>query len=190
MKPLSKEKLIERLRIIAADETPRKEFFGAMCYSQMAPPQKTSKCDNCGSTITYHDWDTVESICSIVSEMTGLGYDVKVEKICRDCAKALMAELYPEEPGEFKWDEIVCDGNQARPQRISVWVRDINMLFYFRSSPEEEYHRAIANRETYYSALLTLMQNERVYLDGFGNGHYIEDEKAILEFMTGIRFDA
>ena len=47
-KPLSKEELINRLKAIAADNTPRIENPGAMCYSPMVPSQEHFSCEICG----------------------------------------------------------------------------------------------------------------------------------------------
>ena len=44
MNPLSKEELVARLRAIAADETPREEHFGAMCYILKTLDMYTAAC--------------------------------------------------------------------------------------------------------------------------------------------------
>ena len=181
MNPLSKEELVARLRAIAADETPREEHFGAMCYSQMAPPRKKATCDLCKKEFTYSGWDEGKRIKSVVREMKKLGYDVKVETVCRSCAEALKTELHPKEPDY--WTAY----NEGKKYHVSV--REINFLFSFRTSPDVEYHRAIANNEDYYASLLSLLKNSPMYFDSYDRNYYIADEKDVLQFMTGIDFN-
>jgi hypothetical protein len=182
MNPLSKKELISRLQAIAADETPREEHFGAMCYSQMAPPEKHTKCELCGSTFSFHDWNRRGQIQSLVKQIKSLGYDVNLQVICRNCANKLKEELYKESPD-------IADGLFDNDGKIAVWIGDINFLFYFRTSSTEPYHRAIANHIDEYSSLLSLLNNDRMYLDSYDSSHYIADEKHVLKFMTGINFD-
>lgn len=182
MNPLSKEELISRLQAIAADETPREEHFGAMCYSQMAPPEKHTKCERCGSSFTFHDWSRREQIQSLVKQIKRLGYDVNLQVICRDCANKLKEELYKDSPD-------IADGLFGQEGKITVWIGDINFLFSFRTASTEPYHLAIANHINEYSSLLALLKNNRMYLDSYDSSHYIADEKHVLKFMTGINFD-
>lgn len=181
MKSLSKEELVARLRAIAADETPREEHYGAMCYSQMAPPTKKAKCDLCKQEFTYSGWNEGERIKSVVREMAKLGYDVKVETVCRSCAESLKAELHPNEPDYWT--------AYKEGKKYHVSVCDINFLFSFRTSPDVEYHRAIANNEDYYVSLLSLLKNSPMYFDSYDRNYYIADEKDVLQFMTGIDFN-
>ena len=179
-KAKTKEELIERLKAIAADDTPRVRHEGAMCYSMAGPPEKHQKCDSCGKDFCYHDWNHHESISKLVDEMAKLGYDVKVEKLCVSCADELKKELYPnmksEKDEEFDWDK-------------DIWLSAINHVFYFRISPEEEYHRAIANSVEQYKSVLCLFQNKAEYQGGFGRNYFIDEELDTLEFMTGIHFE-
>ena len=179
-KPLSKEELIARLKAIAADDTPREVSMGAMCYSQMSPPTKHTKCNGCGCKITYHDWNTHDTIVDLVEKIKSLGYDVKVEVICQNCGEKLKKEIYPDckscDDEEFDWDN-------------KVWISDINHAFYFRHTTDTEYHRAIANSVNNYKSLLILLQNKPMYRDRFDRSHYIADEISTLEFMTGINFN-
>ena len=61
-KSLSKEELLARLKAIASDDSPRIENFGAMCYSQMSPPEKHFKCDVCRNDTSYSEWNNHETI--------------------------------------------------------------------------------------------------------------------------------
>ena len=170
-KPLSREELIARLRAISADGTPREQHMGAMCYS-IVMPERSALCDICKKEFTYYEWGVRKRIESDVRKMANLGYDVKVEIVCSSCAEALKAELHPNEP-DFP----------------TVSIRDINFLLSFRTSPDEEYHRAIANIVDYYSSLLSLLKNSPMYFNRFDRNYYIADEKDVLRFMTGIDFD-
>lgn len=181
-KPLSKEELIERLKAIAADETPRVDNPGAMCYSPIAPQTKHAKCSACGCDIQYYDYNDIEDkpIKKLVKEIAHLGYDAKVSTICKTCAEKLKKELYPnmksEDEDGFNW-------------KTDFRIDEINFVFYFRTSKETEYHRTIANSAYKYMALLTLLENERMYSGYYDESHYIADEIDTLEYMTGIKFN-
>ena len=179
-KPLTKEELIERLKAIAADDTPKQRHLGAMCYSMVEPPEKHHKCEMCGKDITYHDWDRLESIVGLVQEMAKLGYDVKVKTVCESCAEELKKELYP---------NIKSEDDEGYDWEKDIWIFDLNLIFYFRTSSEEEYHRAIANSENQYKSVLCLFQNKAEYQGGFGRNYFIDEELDTLEFMTGIHFE-
>jgi len=179
-KPLSKEELVARLKAIAADETPKVRHQGAMCYSVMEPPEKHSKCELCGNDISYHDWDNHESIIKMVNEMIELGYDVKVVTVCKKCAEIIKKELYPNMKSQ---DEDGFDHFK------DIWLSDINEIFYFRTSSDTEYHRAIANHQYKYKPLLCLMQNKPHYFSSQMRSHFVDEEVETLEFMTGIKFD-
>lgn len=180
--PLNKEELVERLKAIAADETPRIDNPGAMCYSPIAPQTKHSKCNACGCDIHYYDFHDSEDkpIKKLVKEIAQLGYDVKVSTFCKTCAEKLKKELYPNKKSEsedgFNWE-------------TDVRIDEINYVFYFRTSADMEYHRAIANSSYKFMALLTLFQNKPMYSGNYDESHYIADEVDTLEFMTGIKFN-
>ena len=174
-KPLSKKELIERLKAIAADDSPREdEVMSAMCYCPAVPPMQKTKCDICGSEICYMGWGD-DKISDYVKGIASLGYDVKVETVCESCAKKLKEEIYP---------------NMKPDDEDDIWITEINHLFFFRTSANEEYHRAIANDESQYRTLLAFLQNEKKYLGGFDTYIYLADEIDTIEFMTGIKIDA
>jgi hypothetical protein len=100
--------------------------------------------------------------------------------MCSSCAEKVKKELYP---------TMKSYGEEGFDRNKDIYIFDINHIFYFRFPNATECHRAIANREYQYEALLTLMRNERMYLNDFGRSHYIADEIDTLEFMTGIKFD-
>ena len=104
-KPLSKEELVARLKALAADNTPRVRHLGAMCYCITDPPKKHFKCDLCGKNVIYQSWQHDE-VVKTVNEMKELGYDVKLETVCKTCAEKLKDELYPDlkKPGEEGYD--------------------------------------------------------------------------------------
>lgn len=178
-RPLSKDELIARLKAMAADETPKERCRGAMCYSIMEPPEKHLICDMCGKDVAYHSWHH-EKVIEIVNEMKELGYDVKVETVCETCAEKLKAELYPnmKKPGDKGYDEFK-----------DIYIFDINHIFFFRTSSDEDYHRAIAYHPSDYKPLLCLMQNKPKYFSSQMRSHFVDEEVETLEFMTGIKFD-
>lgn len=179
---LSKEELIARLKIIAADETPRVENMGAMCYSEMAPPLKSTTCDACKGEIEYYDWNTHDEIVKLVKQIKALGYDAKLEILCEECADKLKEILYPDSLSE---DEDEEDNDES----IRVYTYEINHVFYFKLAEDSVYHRAIANDENLYRSLLTLLENKPMYSDSYDENHYIVDEINTLSFMTGINFN-
>lgn len=177
--PLSKEELVARLKSMAADETPRVRHLGAMCYCIVDPPKKRFKCDMCGKSVIYQSWQH-DKVVTSVNEMKELGYDVKLDTVCKSCAEKLKEELYPnlKKPGEEGYDEF-----------NDIYIFEINHIFYFRTSEDENYHRAIAYHNYDYEELLCLMRNQREYFDRQMRNHYLDEEKENLEFMTGIKFD-
>ena len=187
-KVLTKEELIERLKIIAADETPREESHGAMCYCPAPPIEEHVPCDLCGSDISYKKFmgDDHKLILQLVWEMANLGYDVKVETVCKSCAERIKEELYPawkpKEDNELTRRMLLM-------RRDPVYLEEINHIFYFRTSSDQDYHRAISNEHNRYKTLLTLLQNRPMYNGRYDESHYIADEIDTLEFMTGIKFN-
>ena len=178
-KPLSKEELVARLKALAADNTPRVRHLGAMCYCVTDPPKKRFKCDLCGKNVIYQSWQH-DDVVKTVNEMKELGYDVKLDTVCKTCAEKLKDELYPDlkKPGDDGYDEFK-----------DIHLFEINHIFYFRTSEDEDYHRAIAYHSYDYEELLCLMQNQREYFDGHMKNHFLDEEKENLEFMTGIKFE-
>lgn len=174
-KPLSREELVERLRAIAADDTPREVSYGAMCYSPMSPVELHTPCEACGCDIKYMGYE-YDAIMPIVAEMQSLGYDVKVSIVCESCAEKLTKELR-------------SNADQGCDCDVYPWIGDINHVFYFRLSPDVEYHRAITNSYCQYKALLALLKNMPMYGGNYDESHYLADEIETLEYMTGIKFD-
>lgn len=187
-KPLSREELVERLKAIAADETIRVENHGAMCYCPAEPFEKHVPCDLCGSDISYDIimGDVHETILELVDEMADWGYDVKVKTVCKPCAEKIKEELYPvrmpKVDNEFTRRLILM-------RRDPVYLGEVNHVFYFRTSSDEDYHRAISNDHYQYKALLALMQNQQMYSGDYDESHYLADEINDIEFLTGIRYN-
>ncbi|MCF0186344.1 MAG: hypothetical protein HUJ98_07655 [Bacteroidaceae bacterium] len=180
-KPLSREELVARLKAIAADESPRIERMGAMCYDMSLGEEEHTECDICGCDITYLDsFNSLGTIYDSVWKIRSLGYDAKVENVCHECGEKLRKEIYPNSKSY---------GEEGFDRDKDIWIGALNHVFYFRLSPDEEYHRAIANDKYNYKALLALLQNKPLYTDYFDKGHYIADEIETLEFMTGIKFN-
>lgn len=177
---LSRAELIARLKEIAADETPKVRHMGAMCYSEAYFPSLICTCENCGNDFSYRDDDSHNNILQIVEEIRQLGYDAMVATICRQCATALKEDIYVK-------GKVFC--GKKRNAYNEIYIRNINHLFFFRLDENEEYHRAIANTERHYQALLSLLQNKPMYLDYYDQSYYISEEIDTLRFMTGINFN-
>lgn len=179
-KPLSKEELVARLKVIASDDTPRIRNFGAMCYMRGSAPEKHTNCDGCNNDIEYSDYNTHDTILEMVRKMKILGYDVKVQTLCENCAEKLYKEADPE-------SKIVLDEGFVFSK--DIFFHDINHIFYFKASGDTDYHKVITNNADKYQTLLTFLQNKVMYDDDDDYSHYIAEEKEILELMTGIKFD-
>ena len=176
--PLTKEELVERLKAIATDDTPRIEHPGAMCYCPLLPTYKHTKCDDCGCDIIYDEFDDTR-IKKTVQEIAQLGYDVKLTTLCKACAEKLKNELFP---------NMKSRGEEDYDWKNDVYIEKTNYVFYFRTTADVEYHRAISNNIYQYKALLTLMHNEPMYGGIYDESHYLADETDTLEYMTGIKF--
>lgn len=183
-KTLTKEELIARLKAIASDETPREEIFGAMCYCPSSHSEERHiHCDICDRDMLYEvgfGGDHHENILYQVKRIVDLGYDAKVETICKSCADKLKKKLYP---------DMKSYGDEGFDWEKDIVLTDVNHVFYFRLSADEEYHQTIAEDLYKYEALISLLENKPMYYDYFDNNHYIADEIDTFEFMTGIKFD-
>ena len=176
--PLSKEELVERLKALAADETPKMRNMGAMCYSIAQPPAKQTLCDFCHCIIHY--WGREDIIKAMVGDMKMLGYDVKVRIVCPHCAQKTEAELLAKRESQ----------DEDNYKRIKdMWPNNIYHIFYIKVSPDIEYHRVIENDPDKYRTLLALLENRPMFSGNFGKLHYVDEEIEILEHMTGIKFD-
>jgi hypothetical protein len=65
---------------------------------------------------------------------------------------------------------------------------NINYMFWF---PLEngEYHKVLANRDTYYQEVLYFLQKKKSYKGPFGQDIFLSEELDIIEYMTGLRID-
>ena len=177
-KPLSREKLVARLKAIAADESLRIVRMGAMCYSASMPPEMHTACDICGCDIKFFEYGDDGEIIETVEKIKSLGYDAKVEEVCEACCDKLKMELYP---------NIKTLGDKDVDSDDDICVGNLNYIFYFRLSPDEEYHREIANDCKLYKALLAFLRNKPKFTDYYDNEYYIADEIETLGYMTGIK---
>lgn len=72
--------------------------------------------------------------------------------------------------------------------KIYLFLTSI-MFSFFRTSADEDYHRAIAYHPSDYKPLLSLMQNKSSFFSSQGRSCFVDEEIDNLEFMTGIKFD-
>jgi hypothetical protein len=188
-KPLSKEELVARLKALAADPTPKEENYGAMCYSQMSPPQKQETCQLCGKEFVYRSWHKKEDISELVEKMKKKGYDVKLDVLCLECGEEMVKKIHPN--CLYSRHDSENDNEDIDDDNIEndIWPTDINFLFSFRTNNDVPYHQVIANYTNLYRTLYTLMENKRMYNDSHDASHYIDEETETLQFMTGINFD-
>lgn len=170
-KALTKKELIERLKTIAADETPREYSMGAMCYSMGYPSPEPVKCDICGKEIKpEYDHDDIKGY---VEKFKQRGYDAKIQCLCFECADKTLAEIKP----------------KLKPKKRKEWLIEdtANYLFSFRISKEDDYYRVFENYSCMYRVLLAFLDGETSYLNDFDCRHYLADELEDLLQMTGIK---
>ena len=103
-----------------------------------------------------------------VETMAGLGYDVKIEHLCADCAGKLGLK---DEDGDTLFDG------------------EMYYVFYFKTKEQETYHLAISNDEDDYNAVIAFLKNEKSYTDFFDNTHLVREELSLIERMTGISIE-
>lgn len=160
---LSREELKERLRLIADDTAPIPIISGAMCYCPshigFDKIYEKSMCVKCGKEYVYSRDSFLECSRSVnrdrVTKMREIGYDVKSEFICKECAEKIVKELYSD-----------IDNDETEYQKTIkklVYVSDRNCLFSFRTNDSEPYHLALTDNEYCYRALYALMENDRLF---------------------------
>lgn len=144
------------------------------------PRKRIFRCKNCHKLFLYNDWDRNE-IKDCVKSMAHMGYDVKVESLCRNCCNKLKEELYPG----------INDVNIIDEEHtIYMSLDKRNHVFYFRTDSNEPYHRAIANDSIYYQyvqAFLQVVSNPRAHIVLEDN--FLSKQTHIIEYMTGLKID-
>ncbi len=178
----SKEELIPKLEELQEEEARRQIEISAMCYSPEPPPMILPKCDLCGKEIQVEnyvwelDWDREGDLIrdwelcrdnKAVARMSDLGYDVKLQFCCKDCAEKIVKERNP-------------SGNALSG------LRDGNYLFSFRPNSDCEYHRRIVNDLEMYEKLHALLAKEDFHIEDYRNCSYTPSEKIVLKYMTGL----
>ena len=169
-KSLSKEELIEQLKALTGMETPKDSIhLGAMCYSPALPRLFLVKCESCGKAVEEYDYvRKLVDINSQVKEIRALGYDVKVEHVCADCANSIGLT-----------DK---DGEQFMEGQLYY-------LFHFKTRDQEQYHIAESSDVDEYKAVLAFLKNEPTYTDFYDATHLVKDELDVIKKMTGISID-
>lgn len=135
-------------------------------------------CDNCGAEITELERGE-KAIRNMVSRMSELGYDVKVEHLCEECCNKVKEQLYPGTDERIEKNE---------EKKIYVEVHDSNHLFYFRTDSTQPYHIALANPIYYYDPVLAFLEGKSSY-SYHGKQHFLAEEIHLLEYMTGLKTD-
>lgn len=163
----TKQELIEQLKKIAEDTTERPLLkCVAMCYSPMLPAPKKVKCEWCGKELEEFGLFLLEPkrAQNIVKTISRLGYDVKLEKVCVECA--INHNITSDEEG-------LCSNR-------------LHWVFSFKTKEEEIYHTAISNTESDYDAVIAFLNNKPLYSDNYDTEHLIREELDLIERMTGI----
>ena len=176
-KKLSRNELIERLKSISNEKVPEQRSMGAMCYC-MRFTDIILTCDDCGIEITAEE-SNEKSVHGLVNRISALGYDIKVEHLCKECCCKVKEQLYP---GIDEWLEI------DEEKKIYVEVHHSNRLFYFRTKSTQPYHIALANPLYYYYPVLAFLEGKSSY-SYHGKEHFLSEEIYLLEYMTGLKVD-
>ena len=167
-KPLSKEELIKQLKAISETEVPVIFHEGAMCYSIVFPPRRVMKCESCGKQIELFGYDTENSrITKIVNEISELGYDVKTNRVCSECAEKI---------GITKEDR--------RPLNDRAYH-----VFYFKAKGQDQYHVSESSYQEDYKAVLAFLKNELSYRDSHDWEYFVKDKLDVIKIMTGISIE-
>ena len=124
----TKQELIEQLKKLAEDTTEIPLRHGAMCYSPMPPEPKKIRCEWCGKEIEEFGWFLLEPkrAQNIVKTISKLGYDVKLEKVCVECAI----------------------NHHITSDEEDLYSDQLHWVFSFKTKEEEIYHTAISNTES------------------------------------------
>ncbi len=174
---LTRAELVERLKEISHEEVPAKRSMGAMCYC-MRFTDITLACSKCGTEITV-DEGGERKVQDMVNKMSALGYDVKVEHLCKECCQKVKDQLYP---GVDEW--LVID----EEKKIFVEAHHSNRLFYFRTDNSMPYHIALANPIYYYDPVLAFLEGKSSY-KYHGRDHFLTEEVYLLEYLTGLKIN-
>ena len=162
-KSLSKEELIERLKNLPSS-IDRPLDRGAMCYSIMGPQPYTSTCESCGKQVERVGYDSVNNhIKAIVNEMKALGYDVKVELLCSECASKHIA---------FDVHKILKESTYN--------------VFFFKPKDQEKYHVAMSDSTIDYKIVLAFLNNKPTYVGSCGCEYMVREKMDVIKRMTGI----
>lgn len=172
-KSLTKEDLIKRLKVIAADETPRSYNMGAMCYSIVFPPPELIKCDKCGKEIEIANIYNHEDMMKNQGRIRSRGYGANIQCLCGICADKFFEENKPELTPKKRQKYILYEGP--------------NYVFSFRISNDMPYHSIIIDYEDSFDCLLAFLDNESKYSGSYGKTYYVADNIKMLARMTGIK---
>lgn len=182
-KPLSRKELIERLKSIAEEDIPREKIMGAKCYMPVFKPQRLFfyVCDCCRRFADFERSDYEQNVISDVNSIKALGYDVKIEVFCKDCAE----KFAKQNNLTVKWSWEADDFDLKK----DVYFEHLNFVFYFKLPEDNDYHCVLNNRYYHYKLLLAFLKNENgLFLRRYGE-HYLADEIDVIEFMTGLKLN-
>ena len=142
-----KEELKEKLETLS--EGDESEFIRdiAMCYCPL--PMREVHCESCGKMFeeSEYDFENFSSIKHLVDKIKDLGYDVKVERVCRSCAaqKGIMTDCY---------------GNPLEKNRLYD-------VFYFKTNGQDQYHIVESSNSNDYDILYRFLRTKTPSSDPF-----------------------
>lgn len=168
-KSLSKEELVEQLKVLAQADVEESLHMGAMCYSPAPPEIRKVKCESCGKEIEEWGWDgKFEYLKSKVAKIADMGYDAKVKRVCSDCANKLGLR---DEDG----DKLAGDG--------------VHTVFYFKTKEQPDYTISVDNYSDDYNAVIAFLENNPIYSDSYDATHAVKESLDVIKRMTGISIE-
>lgn len=134
------------------------------------PERHIVKCESCGKEIEESCWGqgNVNLIQKKIGVIKHLGYDVKVENVCSECAAKLGVTG---EEGEL------------------LSENSLHFIFYFKTKEQAEFHLATSNSEDDYNAVIAFLKNEPTYTDYYDATRLVKDKLDLIKYMTGISID-
>ena len=183
--PLSKEELIQRLKVLSEiDPKSLPPEMTAMCYCPSAPPYDPPSikikltCQHCKKKYPFdcnHLYRFLfgkplfKRISLIVKQINELGYDCHTEMWCKECiGNAGIKDKFGEYP--------LSGGN-------------LLLVFFFKTEGQEEYHKAISDNDYDYRVVLAFLKNEPTFKDDYRCIQHTINHIDTIQYMTGIKTD-
>ncbi len=193
----SKEELTACLKELEAEKAEQMQDI-AMCYCPAPSRSIFPQCEQCGKELYmwFGEKIFIDRIRKIVSEISSLGYDAKVQLCCRECAEKLGNEKNAPAGLIFSWrdifrrdrsKELANEQNSAASAKSGI--DETNFLFSFRANGGSDYYRRIVNDRKMYEKLHALLAKKDFHIEDYRSYGYTPSEKIVFKYMTGLNPD-